>query len=53
LKAAAGPAGAAVVAAELFDEFLVAVHDPVTGLDVGFGRESAAALATALERRIG
>ena len=53
LKPAAGAARARVVSAKFFDEFLIAVYDPEAALDVGIGRESFAALANALERRIG
>jgi hypothetical protein len=35
LKSASGAAGAEVVASELFDELLVAVHDAVAAPDVG------------------
>jgi hypothetical protein len=53
LKAPAGTAGTRILAAKFFCEFFVAMHDPETALDVRFGWESFAALATALERRIG
>jgi hypothetical protein len=38
---------------KFFQQFLIAVNDPESALDARFGRESFAALATALERRIG
>jgi hypothetical protein len=53
LKPAAGAAWAGIVSAKFFDEFLIAVYDPETVLHVRLGRESFAALANALERRIG
>ena len=53
LKPAAGAARARIVSAKFFDEFLIAVYDPETALHLRLGRESFAALANALERRIG
>jgi hypothetical protein len=45
LKPASRAADTAIVAAELFDELFVAVHDAVAALDVRLGRESRAAFA--------
>jgi len=53
LKPTSGSTGTRVVAPEFFQQFLVAIDDPETALDSCFGRKSFAALATALERRIG
>ncbi len=53
LKPAAGVAWAGVVAAELFDQLLAAVHDAMAALDPGFGREAFPALTRRLESRIG
>ena len=47
LKAAARAADAGIVAAELFNELFVTVHDAVAALDSGFGRIALAALARA------
>jgi hypothetical protein len=49
LKAVSGAAGAEVIAAELFVEFLVAMHDARAAPDVRLGGEAAAALAGRLE----
>jgi hypothetical protein len=49
LKAVSGATGAEVVAAELFVEFLVAVHDARAAPDVHLGGETLAALAGRLE----
>jgi hypothetical protein len=53
LKSTPGSTGARIVPSKFFQEFLVAIDNPETALDVRFGWESFAALATALERRIG
>jgi hypothetical protein len=53
LKAAARAAGTRIVSAKFFYEFLIAMDDPETSLDMGFRWESFAALTAALERRIG
>jgi len=37
LKSASGAAGAKVIAPELLDELLIAVHDAVAAPDMGFG----------------
>ena len=50
LEPAARPARAQVVAAELFGQLLFAVDDPMAPLDVGLGREPAAAFAHRLEK---
>ena len=50
LEELAARAGAEVVAAELFFELFVAVDDAQAGLNAGFGRIAAAALAHGLER---
>src|SRR5688500_14077819 len=49
LKPLVGAAGARVVAAELFEQFLVAVDDADAALDVRLGGVAAAALAGALK----
>lgn len=51
LKAASGAAWAKIVAAQFFEKLFSAVDDAMTAFDVGFGRESFAALTAALERR--
>jgi len=53
LKSASGAAGAEILPAKFFDEFLIAVHDAIAAAYLRFGRESFAALTAALERRIG
>jgi hypothetical protein len=51
LKPAAGAAGTEVVPSELLDELLLSAPDgTLAALHVGFGGESSAALASALER---
>ena len=52
LKAAAGAAGAQVVAAEFFDEFFFAVDHARAALHFGLGRIALAALTAALESRV-
>jgi hypothetical protein len=52
LKAAAGVTWAQVVAAEFFDEFLLAVNHSCAALHFGFGRIALAALTAALESRV-
>jgi hypothetical protein len=50
------PAGSArtwIVATELFDEFLIAVHEPETASDLRLGREAFPTLAGDLESRVG
>jgi len=49
LKPTAGQARAGIVAAELFDQVLVTVHDPVAALDVRLGREATPTLARRFE----
>ena len=44
-------AGAQVVAAQLFAQFFVAMHDALARFDARFGREAAAPLASALKSR--
>jgi hypothetical protein len=51
LKSLVGAAGAGVVAAEFFEELLVAVDDADAAFHVRFGREASAALTGALESR--
>jgi hypothetical protein len=53
LKPARRTAWAQIISAELLYEFLFAAHNSGTLFDVGFGRETLAALTTALERRSG
>ena len=50
LEAFAGTAGAEIVPAELFDEFLVAVDDSHALSDLGFGGETPPPLAHRLEK---
>jgi hypothetical protein len=45
LKAARGTAGAEVVSAQLLRQFLAAMDDAVTALNLSFGREPLAAFA--------
>jgi hypothetical protein len=45
LKPATGAAGAGIVAAELFAQFLVAVDDAPAVFDLGFRREASSAFA--------
>jgi hypothetical protein len=45
LKAARGAAGAEVVPAQFFRQFLLAMDDAVTALNLGFGWEPLAAFA--------
>lgn len=52
LKPTAGSAWARIVATELFEQFLVAMHHSVPALDLGFGREALLTLACSLETRI-
>jgi hypothetical protein len=49
LKPAAGTAGARVVAAELFEKLLVAVHDAIATLNARLGRIAFAPLTRYLE----
>jgi hypothetical protein len=51
LKAFAGSTWAWIVAAEFFDEFFVAVHDPHAALDMRLGGVASSALTGALESR--
>jgi hypothetical protein len=51
LQALAGAAGTEIVAAELLDEFLVAVNDANAPLDLRFGRESLTTFAHPFESR--
>ena len=53
LKAFVRPARARIIAAELFDQLLVAVHDAQAALDVRLGREAAPAFTHPLESRAG
>ena len=53
LKPTAGQARAGIVAAELFDQVLVTVHDPVAALDVRLGREATPTLARRFETETG
>jgi hypothetical protein len=48
----AGAARAGVVAADLLDEFLVAVDDPLAALHLGLAREALAPLTHHLESRL-
>ncbi len=52
LKLPPGKARARVVTPQLFDQFLIAMDDPVTTLDMGFGWETLAALAHGVKTRI-
>jgi hypothetical protein len=47
LKPASGAADARIVAAELFEQLFVAVHDPVAALDARLGRIAGAPFARA------
>ena len=50
------PAGSArtwIVATELFDELLIAVHEPETASDLRLGREAFSTLAGDLESTVG
>jgi len=49
LKQAPGAAGAGIVAAQLFEQFLVPVDDPLAFLDLGLGREALLAFTRGLE----
>jgi hypothetical protein len=51
LKSARRPARARIVAAEFFEQRLVAVDDAVAALDPGFGRETLAALTRDFESK--
>jgi hypothetical protein len=51
LKSARGAARTRIVAAERFDELLVAVDDTAAALDAGLRRQAAAALTRDLESR--
>jgi hypothetical protein len=53
LKPTAGAARAGVIATEFLEKFLVRVHDSVTALDPGFGREALPAFTRYLETRTG
>jgi hypothetical protein len=53
LKPAAGVAGARIVATELFEKLFVPVHNAVSALDPGFGREALPTLARDLETSTG
>ena len=50
LEAFAGAAGAGIVAAELFDQFLVTVNDAVTALDGGLAVESPSGACSSIQR---
>jgi hypothetical protein len=50
LKPARGAAGAEVIAAELFEQLFVAVHDPLAALDARLGRIAFPALAAHFKR---
>jgi hypothetical protein len=52
LKAFARAAWARIVAAEFFDEFFIAMHDPHATLDAGLGGITSAAFTCALESRV-
>jgi hypothetical protein len=52
LKAFIGAARAWIVAAELFEEFFIAVYDAKPALDVRFGRIAATTLTGALESSV-
>ena len=45
LKQAPGSTRAGIFSAELFDQFLAAVHDANTAFHMGLGRETASAFA--------
>jgi hypothetical protein len=51
LEPAARSARARIVAPELLDQFLAAMHDPHAAFDLRFRREPLTALAGALEKR--
>jgi hypothetical protein len=53
LKAPARTAWTRVFTAQFFQQIFVAMDRPKAGFHLGLGRKSFAALATALERRIG
>ena len=53
LKPTAGAARAWVIATELLEKLFVRVHDAVTALDPGFGREALPAFTRCLETKIG
>jgi len=53
LKPTAGVARAPIIPPELFEEFLVPVHDALAALYPGFGREPLPAFTGRLETRIG
>ena len=50
LKATSGSTGAGIIASELFEQFFVAVDDPVAAHDARLGWESFAAFTDLLER---
>jgi len=52
LKSARRLARARIVAAEFFEQRLVAVDDAIAALDPGFGRETLAALTRDFESRL-
>jgi hypothetical protein len=49
LKRPPGTAGTRIVSSQLFQQFFVAVHEPMAAFDLGFGRETFAALTRDLE----
>jgi len=53
LKPTAGVARATIIPPELFEEFLVPVHDALATLYAGFGRESFPTFTRRLETKIG
>jgi hypothetical protein len=53
LKSPAGMARAWIVASELFEQLLAAVHDAVAALYSRFGREALSAFTGGFETRIG
>jgi hypothetical protein len=50
LKALARAAGARIIAAELFDKFLVAVDDAVAALDGGLAVESPSGACSSIQK---
>ena len=53
MKAAAGAAGAKIIAPKLFAQFLIAVDDAEAALDAGLGWVAFAAFTGPFERRAG
>jgi len=51
-KSPAGTAGAQIIAAQLFFQQLVAMHDPRTPLDLVFGRKTFAAFAHRFKKTV-